>query len=253
MLAAERKYRIAEYVKQHRVATIAALAKEFGVHEATIRRDLSEIEQDGLIRRTHGGATTDQWTSHEPPFNERTGHQLEQKMLIGKLAASLVEDGDHIIIDSGTTTLHIAKNLFHRSNITVVTNDMNIAAELRNASGIKVILTGGDLYPCSYMLNGMFTENVLDAVHVNKAFIGIPSIHPQHGLMHPEAVLVPTKQKMIKAAQDVIVVADGSKVGKLSLHTVAPNHQIHTLITGKDAPEHDIKLLRESGVEVLLV
>jgi DeoR/GlpR family transcriptional regulator of sugar metabolism len=253
VLAAERKFRILEYVRQHRVATIAALAQEFNVHEATVRRDLTEIEQEGLVKRTHGGVTIEQWTHNEASFNERTGQQLEQKMRIGKLAASMVQDGDHIIIDSGTTTLHIARNLTHRSNITVVTNDMNVAAELRDAPGVKVILTGGELYPSSYMLNGMFTDHVLGSLHVQKAFIGIPAIHPKYGLMHPEAQLVPTKQNMIKAAQEIVVVADDSKIGKLSLHAVAKIEEMNTLITGKEAPEFDIKQFKDSGVDVQLV
>ncbi|MBB6731552.1 DeoR/GlpR family DNA-binding transcription regulator [Cohnella zeiphila] len=253
MLAAERKYRIVEYVKQHRVVSISELAQEFNVHEVTIRRDLAEIEQQGLVKRTHGGATIDQWMQNEPPFDERTSQGLDQKVRIGQMAASLVNEGDHIIIDSGTTTLHIAKNLIHKNNITVVTNDMNVAAELRNASGVNVILTGGDLYPSSYMLNGMFTDHVLNSLHVQTAFIGTPAIHPKYGLMHPEALLVRTKQSMIGAAEKIIVVADDSKIGKVSLHTVAPNSAIHTLITGEEAQEYDIQKFRENGVEVLVV
>jgi DeoR family fructose operon transcriptional repressor len=253
VLAAERKFRIVEYVKIHRVATIAELAQEFNVHEATIRRDLEEIEQKGLAKRTHGGVTIDQWTNNEPSFNERVVQQFDQKDRIGKMAASMVEDGDHIIIDSGTTTLHIAKNLVQRSNITVVTNDMNIATELRDAPGIKVIVTGGDLYPSSYMLNGMFTDHVLGSLHVQKAFIGIPVIHPKYGLMHPEAQLVPTKKGMINAAEKIIVVADDSKIGKVSLHTVAPCTSINTLITGSDVSENVVRQFRDSGMDVIMV
>jgi len=253
LLAVERKMRIIEYVRKHRVATISELGVAFNVHEATIRRDLSEIEQEGTLKRTHGGVTINEWTNDEPSFNERSSVQLDQKMRIGQMAASLVEDGDHIIIDSGTTTLHIAKNLVHRSNISVVTNDMNVAAELRDSPGIKVLLTGGSLYPSSFMLNGMFTDHVLKSLHVHKAFLGIPVIHPKHGLMHPEAELVQTKQGMIQAAQEIIVVADDSKIGKLSLHTVAPNSSIHKLITGKEASEYDIRQFSESGVEVITV
>ncbi|MCY9661754.1 DeoR/GlpR family DNA-binding transcription regulator [Paenibacillus chondroitinus] len=253
MLAAERKFRIVEYVKIHRVATIAELAQEFNVHEATIRRDLEEIEQKGLAKRTHGGVTIDQWTHNEPSFNERVAQQFDQKDRIGKMAASMVEDGEHIIIDSGTTTLHIAKNLVQRSNITVVTNDMNIATELRDAPGIKVIVTGGDLYPSSYMLNGMFTDHVLGSLHVQKAFIGIPVIHPKYGLMHPEAQLVPTKKGMINAAEKIIVVADDSKIGKVSLHTVAPCTSINTLITGSNVSENVVRQFRDSGMDVIMV
>jgi len=253
MLAAERKSRIIEYVRQYRSASVGALAKEFGVHEATIRRDLAEIEQDGLLQRTHGGVIVEQMTNGEPSFNERTAFKLDQKIRIGKMAASLVEDGDHIIIDSGTTTLHIARQLVHRTGIVVVTNDMNVAAELRDAPGVKVTVTGGELYPSSYMLNGMFTDHVLRSLHVSKAFIGTPAIHPVHGLMHPEAQLVLAKQGMIAAAQEVIVVADDSKIGKLSLYKVAPNSAIHTLITGQEAPESHIKPFQESGINVITV
>lgn len=245
--------RVLEYVKLHNTATISKLSKEFNVHDATIRRDLAELEQDGLLKRTHGGAIAEQWTNDEPSFNERSTVNLDQKARIGKMAASLVNEGDHIIIDSGTTTLHIAKNLAGRSNITVVTNDMNVAAELRDSPKIKVILTGGELYPHSYMLNGMFTDHVLRSLHAVKAFIGTPAFHPQHGLMHPEAQLVPAKQEMIRAASEIIVVTDASKIGKVSLHSVAPIRSIHTVITGKEAAEADVKALQDHGITVYTV
>jgi DeoR/GlpR family transcriptional regulator of sugar metabolism len=245
--------RIIDYVRQNRTATISELAKEFNVHEATIRRDLVEIEQNGLLKRTHGGVIMEKWTHDEPPFLERTTLKLDQKMRIGKMAASLVEDGESIIIDSGTTTLHIAKNLINRNGITVVTNDMNIAAELRDAQRIKVILTGGELYPSSYFLNGMFTDHALRSLHVEKSFMGITALHPQYGLMHPDAQVVPAKQEMIRAAGEIIVVADESKIGKVSLHTVAPNSSIHTLITGKEASEFDLQPFRDIGITIYTV
>ncbi|MNZ39412.1 HTH-type transcriptional repressor GlcR [compost metagenome] len=223
------------------------------MHGATIRRDLAEIEMEGILKRTHGGVIIEQWTHDEPSFNERSSQQLDEKIRIGKLAASLVEDGENIIIDSGTTTLHIASHLVHRNNITVITNDINVAAVLRDARGIKVILTGGELYPSSYMLNGMLTDHVLKSLHVEKAFIGTPALHPKHGLMHPEALLVPAKQGMITAAGEIIVVTDHSKLGKLSLHTVAPNSSIHTLITGNEASEFDVQPFEDQGVLVYRV
>lgn len=253
MLPIERKMRIIEYVRQNRTATIAALAKQFSVHEATIRRDLAEIERNGTLKRTHGGVIMEQWTQEEPSFTERTSLNSDQKMRIGKMAASLVKDGESIIIDSGTTTLHIVKHLLHRNDITIVTNDMNIAAELRDAHRMKVILTGGELYPSSFFLNGMFTDHVLRSLHVEKSFIGTPALHPQYGLMHPDERVVPAKQGMIKAAREIIVVADNSKIGKLSLHTVAPNSSIHTLITGKEASEFDLQPFRDSGITVYTV
>ncbi|WP_028549744.1 DeoR/GlpR family DNA-binding transcription regulator [Paenibacillus sp. UNC451MF] len=253
MLAAERKLRIIELVKHQHVATVADLAKEFQVHEATIRRDLAEIEQEGLLKRTHGGVIVDKGANIEPSFSERVSDQLDQKARIGKEAASLIEDGDHVIIDSGTTTIHIARHLVSRKDITVVTNDINVAAELRDSPGINVIVTGGTLYHSSFMLNGMYTDTLLQSLHVQKAFIGTPAIHPIHGLTHPESQLVPTKQGMIRAAQEIIVVADDTKIGKVSLHTVAPISSIHTFITGSEASESQMKLFRDSGVHLITV
>jgi DeoR family fructose operon transcriptional repressor len=251
MLAAERKLRIAELVKQKRVATVAALAQEFQVHEATIRRDLAEMEQEGILKRTHGGVViVDRGANHEP-FSERASEQLEQKKRIGKKAAELIEDGEHVILDSGTTTIHIAKNLVNRSNITVVTNDINVAAELRDAQGITVIVTGGTLYRSSFMLNGMFTNEVLSTLHVQKAFIGTPAIHSKYGLTHPESELVPTKKSMIEAAQEIIVVADDTKIGKVTLHTVAPIESVHTFITGSEASDSQLQPFKDNGIRVI--
>ena len=250
MLAAERKRQIVKYVRKHRSATVGELANLFEVHDATIRRDLSEIEQEGLLRRTHGGVVMEEWTHSEPAFNERSEQSAEEKIRIGQMAAGLVRDGDHIIIDSGTTTIHIARHLVNHSNLTVVTNDINVASELRDAPGVKVILTGGELYPSSYMLNGMLTDYALQSLHVIKAFIGTPALHPEHGIMHPEARLVPAKQGMIRAAKQIIVVTDHRKLGKLSLHTVAPISAVHTLITGREAEQADIDLFKAGGIEV---
>lgn len=250
MLPAERKRRILEYVRKHKSATISQLSLQFQVHEATIRRDLTEIEQEGGLKRTHGGVVMEQWTDGEPPFAERSQQSTDEKTRIGQFAASLVQNGEHIIIDSGTTTLHIAKCLVHHTNLTVVTNDINVASELKDAKGVKVILTGGELYPSSYMLNGMLTDFALQSLHVVKAFIGTPALHPAYGLMHPESQLVPAKQGMIRAAREIIVVTDHRKLGKLSLHTVAAPSAIHSLITGREAEESELQAFRESGIQV---
>lgn len=249
MLPAERQKEILELVRKDKVASVTKLAERFDVHPATIRRDLAEIEEKGLLKRTHGGVIEDD-TASEPPFSERAREQFQEKERIGQRAAEIVADGEHIIIDSGTTTLHIARNLRNRKGLTVVTNDMNVASELRDAPGVKVIVTGGILYQGSYMLNGMFTDQMLQSIHVQKAFIGTPAIHPAHGLTHPDLELVPTKKWMIKAAQQIIVTTDHTKIGKVSLHTVAPIRDIHTFITGKEAFEPQVRKFIDSGVHV---
>ena len=250
VLAAERKIKIIEYVKKNNVASVVQLSEEFNVHEATIRRDLSEIEKEGFLRRTHGGVVLAEGVSSEPSFTVRVTERVDEKQRIGVLAAGMVKEGEHIILDSGTTTLQIARNLVKRSNITVVTNDINIAAEFRDSKGIKVLVTGGILYPESFLLNGMFTNEVLKTLHVHKAFVATPAIHPKCGLTHFEEQLVPAKRGMIEAAQEVIVVADHYKIGGISLHTVAPPNKIHTLVTGTEATELQIQQFEEAGIRV---
>jgi len=247
LLSAERKLGIIEYVKKNKSATITSLAKKFNVHEVTIRRDLASIEEDKILKRTHGGVILNEWVQTEPAFDDRVIQNWDQKKRIGEKAASLVENGDNIIIDSGTTTYYIAKNLKNHSNLTVVTNDMNIATELKNAHSIKVLLTGGELYPSSYMLNGLYTEKVLQSLQVLKAFIGTPVLHPEHGLMHMESLLVPAKQKMMEAAQETIVVTDSTKIGKLALHQIAPLSAISTIITGKEASKESLEPILTAG------
>ncbi|GKU83901.1 DeoR/GlpR family DNA-binding transcription regulator [Niallia sp. NCCP-28] len=253
MLAAERKLKILDYVRKHNVASVSQLSQDFGVHEATIRRDLSEIEKEGRIRRTHGGVVLVEGVSSEPSFTIRANERVEEKIRIAECAVEMIEEGDNIILDSGTTTLQIARLLVAKSNITVVTNDINIAAELRDFKDIKVIVTGGILYPESYMLNGLFTDNNLKTLHVDKAFVGIPAFHPNRGLTHFDDQLVSAKQSMIEAASQTIVVTDHTKLGGISLHKVAPVNEIDVLITGREASETKIRQFKEAGLTVYTV
>ncbi|MBO0994109.1 DeoR/GlpR family DNA-binding transcription regulator [Bacillus sp. SD088] len=253
MLPLERHQHILQYLKEHSVATVSALAEHFQVHEATIRRDLNILVKEGHLKRTHGGVIMEEEVHSEPPFQERESAQLEEKIRIGQSAAQMVEDGENIILDSGTTTIHIAKSITNKRNLTVITNDINIAATLRSTPSIKVIVTGGILFPESYMLNGMITDEVLQTVHVHKAFIGTPALHHQKGLTHFDESLVSAKRGMIRAARQVIVVADHTKIGNVSLHKVASSNQIHDIITGKKAEKLDMRALEELGVQVQFV
>jgi DeoR family fructose operon transcriptional repressor len=250
LLRAERIKEILEIVKKDKVASVNKLAGIFNVHRATIRRDLADIEERGLLVRIHGGIIDD-ITTIEPPFSERSLEHYAEKERIGLAASELIGNDEHIIIDSGTTTLHIAKNLHNRTGLTIITNDMNIASELRDAPGVTVIVTGGTLRRGTYMLNGMFTHNMLQTLHVQKAFIGIPAIHPVHGLTHSEADFVSAKQWMIKAAKQVIVTVDHSKIGKLSLHNVMPTQSLHIVITGEEAPDTQLQPFKDAGITII--
>lgn len=169
----------------------------------------------------------------EPDFQKREEVQYEEKQRIAEYASSLIKDGDTIILDSGTTTGHIARSLTKRTKLTVITNDINVAAILRNTS-IKVIVTGGVIYPETYMLNGMITEETLRNLHVHKAFVTTPAIDLEKGLMHYDEYLVPAKVQMLHSATEVFLVTDHTKFGRISLYKYADFSDITSIITGNE-------------------
>lgn len=252
MLPLERQEKLLEFLKQNRASTVSDLASLFNVHEATIRRDLIKLHKKSLITRTHGGAILEKEVHFELPFRERESMQYEEKRKIGMKAAQLIEDGDNIILDSGTTTLHIAKAIADKKNLTVITNDINIAATLRFSDSIKVIVTGGILFPESYMLNGLITDETLSSMNIQKSFIGTPALHHERGLTHFDEYLVSAKKKMILAAKQIIIVADHTKLDRVSLHTVAGLNKIDDLVIGREIEETDLKKWINAGVQVHL-
>lgn len=252
MLPLERQKGLLEFLRQNRTSTVSDLALHFQVHEATIRRDLTMFEKKGLMKRTYGGVMLEEEIHSEPSFQDRESVQYEEKERIGKRAAELIVDGDSIILDSGTTTLHIAKSIKNKKNLTVITNDINIAATLRFSKSIQVIVTGGVLFPESYMLNGMITDETLNSVNIQKSFIGTPALHHEKGLTHFDEYLVPAKRGMIRAAKQVIVTADHTKIGRLSIHSVADINQIDDLVIGQEIEETDLKRWQSANVLIHL-
>src|SRR5699024_4596993 len=141
ILPLERKKRLYDFLKQNYTSTVSELALHFQVHEATIRRDLTTLEKQGLMKRTYGGVILEEEVHSEPSFQERESDRHEEKERIGIHAANLIEDGDNVILDSGTTTLHIAKSIKNKKDLTIITNDINIAATLSFIKSVKVIVT----------------------------------------------------------------------------------------------------------------
>lgn len=249
LLILDRQNKVLEFVRKNRVATVAELAQHFSVHEATIRRDLSLLEKEGKLKRTHGGVMIEDEVHSEPPFQERESVWYEEKKRMGKLAGEFINDGDNIILDSGTTTVHVIDAILHKKDITVITNDINIAAKLRFSKSTKVIVTGGTLFPESYMLNSMLTDQALKELHVHTAFIGTPAFHHTHGLTHFDDYLVSAKRAMIRSAKKVIVMADHTKIGKISLYKVADMKEIDTLITTKELDAEQKYILSNANID----
>jgi DeoR family fructose operon transcriptional repressor len=175
MFAEERQKKIVLALEKKESVKVNELSEYFNVSEATIRRDLQEMESKKLLKRTHGGAVKIGIINFEPSFSDKKNENNQEKIAIGKMAASMINDGDTIILDSGTTTLEIAKNITAK-NITVITNSIDVAAELLNKDNIELILTGGKIRNSTRAMVGEICQNTYKNFRASKAFIGANGI-----------------------------------------------------------------------------
>ncbi|MDT0695989.1 DeoR/GlpR family DNA-binding transcription regulator [Mammaliicoccus sciuri] len=245
MLPAEREQNIINYLKQHKKATVHELSVAFDVHDATIRRDLKNLEQFNHIKRTHGGVVLiSNEVVDELDFDDRESSHKVQKEAIGKKAVEFVEDRDTIIIDSGSTTLQFAKHLVDKSDLTIITNDIHIASIL-NSSQNKIIVTGGILYKNNYILNGQITNQTLAGLNPAKLFLGTPAVQAERGVTHYSSELSPAKELMVSQAKEVYLLADSSKFDKVSLHNICPISDIDVIITDDTNNNYDLEKYKE--------
>lgn len=256
MAALNRIGQIVELAMEQGSISIQEICDRFGVSEMTARRDLNELDRQGLLRRVHGGAIASLARSYEPPFPTRATKNTPAKIAIGLRAAELIYDGDSIALDVGTTTLEIVGGLQGKRNLTIVTSCLQIAnrvvAELSLSSDVRLILTGGIVRPRELSMVGSIAEIVYRDLHVDKAFIGIAGIHPVDGLTEYNLEDAQTKQMLIQSAREKIVVADGSKFGLTTFATVSPLSSIGKIVTDKSAPANILDEIRKFGVEVIL-
>lgn len=229
MFAQERQNRILSYLMAHRRATVTELAEMLATSESTIRRDLQDLEQTRQLQRTHGGAVLHDHALHEPSWQEKDVENAEAKAKIGELAAEMVGDGDTVLLDTGTTTVHIARQLRSR-DVTVITNSITIANDLSASESVHLIVLGGDLRANTGALVGPFTEQMLAQMHVDTVFLGANGID-QTGITTPNPLEAATKRAMVRAAKRVVVAADVSKIGQLSFVRVCGWQDVHSLIT----------------------
>jgi DeoR family transcriptional regulator, fructose operon transcriptional repressor len=250
MFSEERQIRISELLKNKSSIKVNELSNIFNVSESTIRRDLQEMEEKGLLTRTHGGAVSAEKTNFELSFKEKADKRYAEKLNIGKIAAAMIEDGDTIILDSGTTTLQVARYI-KAKNITVITNSIDIASELSTRSDIELIVTGGVLRITTRAMVGQITEGALKNFRVDKAFIGSNGISMEEGITTPNIMEAHSKKEMIKAASKVIIVADSSKFNQVSLAVICPVKAVNLIITSSNLNEEVIKEYKEAGVEII--
>lgn len=249
MLGTERRKLIFQYIYEHGSCKVKDLAKQFACSTSTVRRDLEMLEREGKIERSYGGAVLK--SEEELSYFVRESLHRAEKQRIGALTASLINPGEAVMIDAGTTTAEVAKHLVGKRGITVITDALNIAAMLENASGITVVLVGGVLRGTTHSLVGPIAEQNVRMLNFDKVIIGATGIDAS-GITHASIEAVPLKQLLLQVGKQKIVVADYSKLGKRALATIAPVEAIDILVTNKEAPEEVVEAIRSKGVEVYL-
>jgi len=247
---AERVSAILDRLAVEHSLNASELARQFGVSGATLRRDLQMLDEQKLLTRTHGGAAAAQ-VSYELPVRYRGGRNRELKQQIARAAADLLPKGPLTLgLTGGTTTSALARAISARVDLTIVTNALNIATELALRPRLKVIMTGGVARPQSYELVGPFAEQTLAGLRLELAVVGVDGISVEAGLTTYDEVEAHTNRAMITRASTVMVVADGSKVGRATLAWICPVASVSSLITDSSADADAVDSLRAAGVTV---
>ena len=252
MLGSERRSEIISLLEERRAIKVSDLSQMFGVSEATIRRDLGKLAQQGLLRKTYGGAIVKDGSRSWGTLEAGPDSFLEAKRRIGRATAELIEDEGTISLDAGSTTLQVAQCLTGRNNLTVLTNDIDIAHELSRSPGVRVNLSGGILREGTRILVGPLAEQSISQCHVDKAILGVSAISLTEGPTNVDLLDAQIKIAMIKGADEVIVVADHSKLGKAHFARVAPIAAIHKLVMDDGISPEDVEAFESKGVEVIV-
>jgi DeoR family transcriptional regulator of aga operon len=248
---------IVKFLLRTGTATIEEILAVAGSSAPSIRRDLARLENRGLIRRTHGGATLVEPLLYEPfrydsSFLAREQRSAAEKRRIGLAAAELVQANETIGLSAGTTTTYVGRSLRHREKIQVITNALNIGMELCNQPGIRTYMTGGVVpWAWSFSLTGNAALSFLDNVYMDKVFLSVTGLDPERGATSLEADEAMVYRKMIKQSKQVIVVADSSKIGKVGPAFLCPSSDIHVLITNSGASAESLAPFERQGIRVI--
>lgn len=245
---AARRAAIMEIITGEGFADMPRLRREFGCSEATLRRDLEQLNRDGHVRRTRGGAIVN--GAGELPFTMKLGDMAEAKRRIARAAARLVEEGQAVGFTGGTTTLQVARQLSTRSGLTVVTNALTIAMELAR-SAVRTIVTGGELRGETYELVGPLSEPVASQIHLDLVFVGVDGLSVRGGLTTHNPGEARINRVLVDRSNQVVVVTDHTKLGRKTFAQIAPIDVVDILITDGDAGDDVVGELRGKGISVI--
>jgi DeoR/GlpR family transcriptional regulator of sugar metabolism len=254
VIAEERHAILIQQLNETRYVQVTELADHFGVSAATIRRDLSLLEQKGLCIRKRGGAIPcSQGVTLEIPYELKKNQNLSEKRRIAERAAEFVEDGNTLILDAGSTTYALALLLRSKQRITVVTNDLQIAVTIASNPNITLVCTGGIARPYVYSLQGSQVESFIRDLRVDKTFLGADAIHPDCSISNVNLEEVPIKQAMARAAKQVFSLADSTKFEKTGFAKVCDLSDINAVITDSGISKEKLAKYKSLGHEIIVV
>lgn len=233
---------------------VKELSKSLGVSEVTIRNDLEQLEKKNMLVRARGGAmkVTQNFIGVDYPLSDKQKKNLKEKREIGEKAASLVENGDTIILDSGSTTFEVAKHLIDVRDVTIITNALNIATAMADKKNINIIVPGGTLRPNSLSLVGILAEKGFRDYFCDKLFLGVDGFDIDHGVSTPNLEEAHLNQIMLEISKEVIVVTDSSKFKRRGFALISSVDKINTVVTDKGISNQDRDKLNNMGIKVVI-
>jgi DeoR/GlpR family transcriptional regulator of sugar metabolism len=249
----QRQKFILEQIEQWGSVSVLKLAESLDVSDMTIRRDLTELEKVGLVRRIHGGAVNARGRGYEPPLALRSTENKSIKERIGRYAAGFIAEGDSIALDVGSTIYEVAVGLIETRNITIITPSIPIASLFFDRSDVRLILPGGIVRPGETSLIGDIAQRTLKDIFVDRLFLGVGAVDSKAGLTEYNMDDTSIKQIMIKNAKEVVVVADSSKFQKVAFTFISSFQSIHHFISNEVPPKALMSAFKEHEVNVHVV
>ncbi len=249
VLVEERRQKVLDLVGRRGFIALADLAQAMEASESTIRRDLEYLHRQGVIKRTHGGAIFLGDGLTLPALEERTGSQVEEKKAIARATVNLVENGDAILLDGGTTTLEVARLLVGRP-VQIVTNSLPIANLFASSRETDLVMLGGYVYPKTGVALGPLTVRMMEDIHVHKAVLSVGGITAK-GLFNSNLLLVETERQMMRCADEIIVVADHTKIGRQALAFLCDLGAIDTLVVDGDLTPAQQEIIASAELQLI--
>lgn len=250
MFVGERRRAILEMVRSNGAVSLRDLARALDTSEVTVRRDLRSLEADGLLSRRHGGAVVVGDLSHEASYLQKARLAAAEKAAIAECAVAMVSEGDAIVVGAGTTTQEFASRLSRFTELTVVTNSLLVAQVLTRSPQIDVVVTGGALRGSTFALVGPAAEGALSGLHVRTAFLSGNGLTAERGLSTPNMLAGSADRAIVRTAQQVVVLADYTKIGVEAMFQTVPPERMTHLVTDDRADRTVLKALIERGVQV---